>query len=96
MNKYQLCSRCRFWVSVRKLGTDGGLAGFSSRQRRATRGQCHRYAPRAQALSPRWPSTKADDSCGEFKPRPDERREVEAPAPETADDPDTGRGEPNG
>jgi hypothetical protein len=95
MNKYQVCSRCRFWLAPHKSGS-GGFPGFAIRKRRAKRGQCHRYAPRAQALSPQWPWTKAMDTCGEFEPRPDEHRALDAREPIPAGGPESGSSALNG
>lgn len=89
MNRDRICSRCRFWDPVSKRGP-GGWFGAGGENRPARRGYCRRYAPRAQALSPQWPSTRDTDSCGEFGPRSDAGSPSAAPAAEMAGGPERG------
>ncbi len=58
--RVERCGRCRFW----KQNSDT-----------ASRGACHRYAPRAEILPdfeevqtpPTWPETGPENWCGEFQ-----------------------------
>ena len=74
-NITESCDRCRFWMSLWSLKRKSENAGSQGAERRSKRGQCHRNAPQASALTVFWPTTRADDRCGEFAPWPDERRQ---------------------
>ncbi len=66
MDRDQSCSLCQFWIPVWALNLD-------SANKRSKRGGCHRYAPRSSALTLSWPMTDADDWCGEYEARANER-----------------------
>jgi hypothetical protein len=74
MDEARICRLCRHWVSLWTIKNKGRVRARSGEERRSARGQCHRYAPRASALTQQWPWTKAYDTCGEFEPVDDERR----------------------
>lgn len=69
------CDRCRHWVSLWSLKRKPSDEGGRATERRSKHGQCHRHAPQASALTVFWPTTRADDRCGDFQPWPEERRQ---------------------
>ncbi len=66
MEEDQSCGLCRFWVPIWKLES-------GREKKRSTQGACHRHAPHSSALTLSWPTTKADEWCGEFEARKNER-----------------------
>ena len=70
------CSVCKYWISLWQIKGKPANKGAGGIERRSKRGQCHRHAPRASALSVQWPWTKPHDTCGDFAPRLEERRTV--------------------
>jgi hypothetical protein len=70
------CDRCRFWISLWSLKRKAEEGDGQGAERRSKRGQCHRRAPQASALTVFWPTTHCDDRCGDFEPWPDERRQL--------------------
>lgn len=52
------CIDCKFWVAPRKY------CGFKT-------GECRRNSPIAgRLITQRWPRTKPDDWCGDYKAKP--------------------------
>lgn len=74
------CDRCRYWISLWTVKKKARDPVRDSRERRSKRGQCHRHAPQASALTVFWPWTQADDRCGDFQPREEEKRTSPAEA----------------
>lgn len=81
MSDEQTCENCRFWNAAwrfkKQIGPDPHAdttpldlpkAPAPLPRKKADRGQCRRYAPRASALTTVWMETRAWDWCGEFEP----------------------------
>lgn len=88
----EVCENCRFWSAAwrfrKQVGADphadvtplevpqpvGGLV-----RKKADRGQCRRYAPRASALTTVWMDTRAWDWCGDYQPLLEEGKHAALP-----------------
>ena len=83
MSNEQTCETCRFWNPAwrfkKQVGPDPHAdvtpldlpnRPTSIARKKAERGQCRRYAPRASALTTVWMETRGWDWCGDYEPLP--------------------------
>jgi hypothetical protein len=94
MSEAETCESCRFWAAAwrfkKHLGPDPNTdvtplelpqgQGGGLMRKKAERGQCRRYAPRASALTTVWMDTRAWDWCGDYQPLIGDGRHAAEPA----------------
>lgn len=91
MHENEACETCRFWAAAwrfrKQLGPDPHAettplevpSGLT--RKKADRGQCRRYAPRASALTTVWMDTRAWDWCGDYQPFVEDGKHAANPVP---------------